>query len=62
MKVLLITTLLAGLALPVQPEPPCWQIRLYVTLYGEKAAILWAREHGFSASQIEEARRLCLAK
>jgi hypothetical protein len=38
---------------------PCWQVRMYVTAYGERAAMNWARSHGYSERQINEAKR-CL--
>lgn len=62
MKAIALVALLAALALPARAEPPCWQIRLYVTIYGEKKAVSWARDHGYSRMEIEEARKRCLAQ
>src|SRR5581483_3903492 len=50
LKVLPLTTLLAALALPGPTEPSCWEIRLYVAIYGEEKAVRWAKNHGFSQS------------
>lgn len=38
---------------------PCWVVKRAVTQYGEAAAEAWARARGFSARDIERARR-CL--
>ena len=38
---------------------PCWVVKRAVAQYGEAAAEAWARAKGFSARDIERARR-CL--
>jgi hypothetical protein len=38
---------------------PCWAVKRAVAQYGEAAAESWARAKGFSAKDIERARR-CL--
>jgi hypothetical protein len=38
---------------------PCWAVKHAVAQYGEAAAEAWARAKGFSAKDIERARR-CL--
>lgn len=38
---------------------PCWAIKQAVAIYGESAALQWARTHGYSERQIEQAKR-CL--
>lgn len=58
---LLLATLLVALGLPAAEAPACWKIRLYVSVYGEKKAASWARNHGYSQLEIEAARRRCLA-
>jgi hypothetical protein len=52
--------LLAGLlaSSPVDAIP-CWVVKRAVAQYGEAAVEAWARAKGFSAKDIERARR-CL--
>jgi len=52
--------MLAGL-LAASPADaiPCWVVKRAVAQYGEAAAETWARTKGFSAKDIERARR-CL--
>jgi hypothetical protein len=38
---------------------PCWVVKRAVTLYGEAVTEAWARAKGFSAKDIERAKR-CL--
>jgi len=40
---------------------PCLAIKTYVAIYGEHAAVQWARDHGYSDRQITEARKQCLS-
>ena len=40
---------------------PCIAIKAYVAVYGEHAAVQWARDHGYSDRQITEARKQCLS-
>lgn len=39
----------------------CWSIRPYVWIYGEAAAVEWARTHGYTAAQIMAVKRRCKA-
>ena len=51
--------LLAGLLSSPADAIPCWVVKRAVTQYGEAPAEAWARAKGFSAKDIERARR-CL--
>jgi hypothetical protein len=51
--------LVAWLASSSADAIPCWVVRRAVAQYGEAAAESWARAKGFSAKDIERARR-CL--
>jgi hypothetical protein len=53
---LLLTALLAS---SPSDAIPCWVVKRAVAQYGEPAAEAWARAKGFSARDIERARR-CL--
>jgi hypothetical protein len=58
-----MTRLVIILALISTPQLPegvtCEQIKLLVAEHGKARAIIWARSHGYSWKQINEARR-CL--
>lgn len=62
MRALLIVALLTGGIVPAAARTiPCWQVRAYVGIYGEAAALAWAKEKGYSEATIRSARR-CLAR
>jgi hypothetical protein len=49
------------LATPAQSAtiPPCWKVEAYVLLYGEAAAIVWAKKKGYTAAEIEALKQRC---
>lgn len=55
--------LLAYLALPpVQLPQPCSTVRQIVGMLGEDSAMALAVQRGWTAAQIEEAKRRCLGR
>ena len=57
--ILFVLLLMALLASSPADAIPCWVVKRAVAQYGEAAAEAWARGKGFSAKDIELARR-CL--
>lgn len=41
------------------PEPPCWAVRFYVSVYGERVTTLWALAHGYSREEIAITKARC---
>jgi hypothetical protein len=43
----------------VHKQVSCWTVLSYVWIYGEDAAIAWAKSKGYSAAQIDAIKRRC---
>lgn len=47
---------------PAPRDPSCVQVRAYVEMYGEAAAVSHARRQGFTQADIERIKRRCLPR
>ena len=47
---------------PPAHHPPCWLVRSYLELYGEKAAHDTAIKHGYTEVEIAATRARCKVK
>jgi hypothetical protein len=47
---------------PAPREPSCVQVRSYVEMFGEAAAVSRARRQGFTQADIDRIRKRCLPR